>query len=107
MKRYLTQREADRCEKAKEPVCKCRCGGAKHGANRPMVAGGDFSLLPDDDPHYRPMMSRKELRKFLNAAELAIILSPSPDLAIESWVDTSFRWRHDAYEIIREAKKQL
>jgi hypothetical protein len=67
-KRPLNQREADRCEQAEEPVCKCRCGGAKHGAKR-VPAGSPaaaFATLPPDDPHYIPLpkkrMSRSEVR---------------------------------------------
>jgi hypothetical protein len=49
----LSLKQADRCEQAREPVCKCRCGGALHGAKR-----GDgrafFESLPADDPHYLP-----------------------------------------------------
>lgn len=37
---------AMRCEEAREPVCKCRCGGKLHGAKR-----GDVTALPYDDPH--------------------------------------------------------
>jgi hypothetical protein len=107
MKRYLSQAEADRCEKAKEPVCKCRCGGAKHGANRPIVAGGDFSLLPDDDPHYRPSMTRTQVKKCLNAAELHVIIEAQPDLPEDSWIEHPWKWRSDACQIIREAKSKL
>jgi hypothetical protein len=66
--RPLNRREADRCEQAKEPVCKCRCGGAKHGAKR-IPAGSPasaFATLPEDDPHFIPLpkkrMSRAEVR---------------------------------------------
>ncbi len=49
----LTERQARNCEEAKGPVCRCRCGGALHGAKR----GGDnpdrtwYEALPEDDPH--------------------------------------------------------
>ena len=44
--RALSERVAQRCEDAAEPVCKCRCGGALHGARR-----GNVKTLPLDDPH--------------------------------------------------------
>lgn len=50
---YLSQRMAERCEMAKEKVCKCHCGGEAHGKGR-IGKGGDFSDLPITDPHYRP-----------------------------------------------------
>ena len=67
MKRFLSQREAERCEMAQEPACKCRCGGAKHGAGR-IGKGGDFSELPMDDPHYRPPFSKQQLQRILRNA---------------------------------------
>ena len=106
MKRFLSQREADRCENAKEPACKCRCGGAKHGAGR-VAEGGDFSALPMDDPHFRPSMTRAEIKTFLNGVELQVIIAPQPDLPEESWIGSAWEWRHDAYEIIRAAKRSL
>jgi len=42
----LSKKQAQRCEEAKEKVCRCRCGGALHGASR-----GDVSLLAYGDPH--------------------------------------------------------
>lgn len=51
--RPLTERQANRCENAKHPRCRCRCKGAFHGKGR--VVSGEFSLLPADDPHYRPL----------------------------------------------------
>lgn len=53
----LTERQARNCEQATKPICRCRCGGALHGAKR---AGKDnpprdwFESLPEDDPHYVP-----------------------------------------------------
>jgi hypothetical protein len=50
MKR-LSLRQAGRCESAKTPRCKCRCGGLLHGAAR----GGSpafFEGLPNADPHF-------------------------------------------------------
>lgn len=56
MKR-LSLRAAQRCETAKTPKCKCRCGGALHGAMRNMIEEGRersnfFQELPKDDPHH-------------------------------------------------------
>lgn len=51
--RALSERQARNCEEARHPVCRCRCGGALHGAKR----GGTkpdrsyYEQLPDDDPH--------------------------------------------------------
>jgi hypothetical protein len=53
----LSERQARRCEEAREPVCHCRCGGAKHGARRAGTEGTPrsfFEQLPEDDPHYVP-----------------------------------------------------
>jgi hypothetical protein len=48
-------KQAQRCETAKTPRCRCRCGGLLHGAARGKSAEGDnaefFESLPDDDPH--------------------------------------------------------
>jgi hypothetical protein len=71
MKRFLTQGEAERCEMAQEPACKCRCGGEKHGAGR-VDKGGDFSALPMDDPHYRPQFSKQQLQRILRNARLKV-----------------------------------
>lgn len=64
----LSLRQALNCETAKEPVCKCRCGGALHGAKRNGNGAYDaawFEALPDDDPHH--MMSKAEKREAFNA----------------------------------------
>lgn len=59
--RNLTLKQARRCEEAIGKRCRCRCGGALHGARR----GGDktprtwFEALPEDDPHHiRPKQKR-------------------------------------------------
>lgn len=63
----LSLKQAQNCENAKEPVCKCRCGGALHGAKR----GGEtpgldfFEGLPSDDPHR--LLSQDEKRERINA----------------------------------------
>lgn len=60
MSKTLTDKQAQSCENATQPACKCRCGGALHGANRggTMADGGldraFFETLPADDPHYLP-----------------------------------------------------
>lgn len=55
----LSLKQADKCEYAREPVCKCRCGGSMHGAKR--GTGKDFfDLLPLDDPHHIPSKERKK-----------------------------------------------
>ena len=55
-KRALSEAQAKRCEEATHPRCRCRCGGAAHGAKR---LGEDperaaFEQLPEDDPHHLP-----------------------------------------------------
>lgn len=42
----LSIKQAQRCEDASEPTCKCRCAGALHGAKR-----GTVLALPKGDPH--------------------------------------------------------
>lgn len=44
--RRLGRGAAKRCEEATEPKCRCRCGGALHGAKR-----GSTDSLPLGDPH--------------------------------------------------------
>jgi hypothetical protein len=66
MERFLSLREAERCENAKEPVCKCRCGGAKHGAARASGLLG-FNGLPEDDPHFIPAKKPKKTRAEIRA----------------------------------------
>lgn len=59
MKR-LSLRQAQACENAITPRCRCRCGGALHGARRGVASGYDagelpprdwFAELPESDPH--------------------------------------------------------
>lgn len=60
MSKPLTDKQAQACENAMQPVCKCRCNGALHGANRGGTAADGgldrafFEALPADDPHYLP-----------------------------------------------------
>jgi hypothetical protein len=59
MKR-LSLRAAQRCETACKPTCRCRCGGALHGAKRSEDAEF-FQTLPEDDPHHAlPKGTRKK-----------------------------------------------
>ncbi len=99
MKRYLTQREADRCENAKEPVCKCRCRGVKHGAKR-VPSGGDFSVLPSDDPHYRPTLTKSQALQLLRHVA-GHVTHMAGDFFRRDW---DAAWR-DALEIIGKAMK--
>lgn len=64
-KKPLTERQAKNCEEAREPVCRCRCGGQLHGKQR---GGADASMqfyysLPEDDPHYTPSPEAKAQRR--------------------------------------------
>jgi len=47
--RQLSARQAAACETATSKRCKCRCGGAYHGAAR--VTEDELGLLATDDPH--------------------------------------------------------
>lgn len=65
----LTFAQAQNCETAREPVCKCRCGGAMHGAARgtgdQLELRGFYEKLEDDDPHRIPSeKERKDLNEF-------------------------------------------
>lgn len=57
--RALSLRQANSCENAAHPKCRCRCGGLLHGGAR-ASAGDDgadrsfFEVLPEDDPHHVP-----------------------------------------------------
>lgn len=105
MKRFLTQREAERCEMAKEPVCKCRCGGAKHGAGR-LGKGGDFSILPMDDPHYRPSLTKNQALRLLNRALTYVICNGSNWGAFTGEAGVYDAWR-ETQTILTEAKKAV
>lgn len=115
-KRFLTRREADRCEQAKEPVCHCRCGGLKHGAKR--VSGDELASLPLNDPHYVPEYSRQDILRILrNARDKIGIPETSLDrddaLAqdrFNDWVEErgrDLKGTHDAREIIEQAIKRI
>jgi hypothetical protein len=75
--RDLTEAQANACEQAFHPPCKCRCRGALHGARRLGIADPDadreklraiFSELPADDPHYTPPVSRMAAKRMLRDA---------------------------------------
>ena len=53
--RELSKSQANACEHATNKRCRCRCGGAFHGAGR--VTEDELSLLAPDDPH-RPASVR-------------------------------------------------
>ena len=59
MKRAIGREQASACENAKPGTrCRCRCGGALHGAAR-----GPVYLLPADDPHRTKRKRRRRKRK--------------------------------------------
>lgn len=60
--RSLSLREISRCEDAREPACKCRCGGTLHGAKR---GSGQafFEGLSKDDPHRLQTKAEKAEKK--------------------------------------------
>jgi len=71
--RKLSESQARRCENACTPRCRCRCGGALHGAGR-LTADAPrelFEQLPADDPHKirerkpgaKPARRRRPLRE--------------------------------------------
>jgi len=60
--RRLSVRQAMNCENAIGHTCKCRCGGALHGAARMPKEDDPLTWLNGlgmDDPHYRPMSARE------------------------------------------------
>lgn len=65
--RALSLRQAQRCENAVHPKCRCRCGGAFHGSARVKAGGLDerqaFEQLPEDDPHHLPDAEERKARK--------------------------------------------
>lgn len=58
--RALSRRQAQRCEDATMPRCKCRCGGAKHGKKRGEV--DEAGVLVPDDPHFPRAEMERQLR---------------------------------------------
>jgi hypothetical protein len=61
-KRALSVRQARTCEEALEHVCKCRCGGALHGAARGSTKAF-FESLPETDAHFIPSAAAKRARR--------------------------------------------
>lgn len=60
--RALSERQAQTCEHAKNPRCRCRCGGAAHGTAR--GSGREFfEALDQEDPHYLPDEAVKRQRR--------------------------------------------
>lgn len=64
----LNESQARRCEEAKGGRCRCRCGGAMHGASRAKLAGDTprtwFEALPEDDPHkVRELSAAEQARR--------------------------------------------
>lgn len=51
--RRLSERQARNCEEARLPRCRCRCGGALHGARRGGAGASRefYESLPEGDPH--------------------------------------------------------
>jgi hypothetical protein len=71
--RPLSAAQAKECENALYPTCKCRCGGAMHGAARMGQKMGDstspkaspddvrfFEQLPPTDPHHLPTRAERK-----------------------------------------------
>lgn len=68
MKRALSGRQAAACEYADGGRCRCRCGGAAHGAKR-----GSLGALPEGDPHKpEPRRRRRRRRGPVQQMELPI-----------------------------------
>ena len=68
--RALTERAASACENAKHSRCRCRCGGALHGASR----GTPVVELPPDDPHHAERSAAEQQRSFLEVFDNADVL---------------------------------
>jgi hypothetical protein len=102
--RPLSASQAANCENAREPHCKCRCGGAGHGSKRAPEGKEDdrtwYEELPETDPHHLPSKAeRKHLkRQRKRVAELrrwaAYYIEESPEAAISA-------------SQLREAEKEL
>jgi len=44
-KRALTNSQASRCENARHPVCRCRCGGSLHGQGHASYQAQEQALM--------------------------------------------------------------
>ena len=69
----LSERQADACENAKGGRCRCRCGGALHGAAR-----GHVRELPDSDPHKPRRRRRRQLELFKALGTLLLVAGGTP-----------------------------
>jgi len=77
--RKLTLKQAKACENARTKRCRCRCGGAYHGAARDESGAYDpgfFADLPDGDPHKMEITEGGE--------------------AVEYWIVLTVDWPHPA-----------
>lgn len=69
--RALSNRQASRCETAKNKTCRCRCGGALHGSMRNLIEEDRevpdfFTELPEEDPHHvRSEEEKRRMRKIV------------------------------------------
>jgi hypothetical protein len=63
--KLLTESQARRCENARHPRCRCRCGGRFHGARRIALDAPreDFAALGQSDPHFLPVREARCLRR--------------------------------------------
>jgi len=73
--RQLSARQAAACENATTPRCKCRCGGAAHGAAR--VTIDELGLLAADDPHRAGAPAPVQL----TLGTVTVVLPDDPDAA--------------------------
>lgn len=78
----LTERQASACENATRPRCRCRCGGALHGAAR----GVPLHELPKDDPHHAvPTPAELQTELELEAADVLERLEGAAPVPPDSW----------------------
>jgi len=71
MKRFLSFRQAQACENAEHPTCRCRCGGVLHGANRiaRLAPREVYTSLQPEDPH-NPLTKRERVKGGLIEVDL-------------------------------------
>lgn len=94
-KPFLSESAARRCEEAKLPTCKCRCGGVHHGRSASAVATLGEPLpfdyynkeLSPDDPHWLPTEEQKKQR----VAERKRLKR------VENRITQMFRWHYVSY----------
>jgi hypothetical protein len=68
--RPLSYFAASTCENATHPRCRCRCGGALHGARR-----GPVERLPPDDPHHAEPGAEDPQTSLLEALDTSHVLA--------------------------------